>query len=330
VQFVIYKMDKLISYKPRWFFVSATLLILACSQGNLVETIRDDTVVAEINGDTITGKELRDEVNLLMKQFRVNDLEDLSEEEKHVLKINGLNRIIKNILLNMEAVHSRVVVTRKEYKNALNAVKNEYQGDSFNKYLEVEGIPLDAWENKFKNNMLIKKLIRETVNNKALVSDDLIKSYYENHQAEFQRGERVRSLHIMVESEGEIRNILKLLESEKKDFSVLAQIHSLGPEGSMGGDLGYFEAGQMPEEFDGVFKLKIGQVSDTIKTPYGHHLFKVIDKKPAIQMTFAESKNIIYNKLLREKQSKAFEGWMLKLKNKSDIKIKYDVLAKIY
>ena len=34
-------MDKLISYKSRWFFVSATLLILACSRGNLIETIRN-------------------------------------------------------------------------------------------------------------------------------------------------------------------------------------------------------------------------------------------------------------------------------------------------
>ena len=98
----------------------------------------------------------------------------------------------------------------------------------------------------------------------------------------------------------------------------------------MGGDLGYFEAGQMPEEFDGVFGLNIGQISDTIKTPYGYHLFKVIDKKPAGPMTYGESNKIIYSKLLREEQSRAFKKWIVKLRDKSSIEIKHDVFAKIY
>ena len=133
----------------------------------------------------------------------------------------------------------------------------------------------------------------------------------------------------MVESEREIRNILKQLNSKKEDFSLLAKRHSLGPEGPLGGDLGYFEAGQMPEEFDGVFKLNVGQTSDTIKTPYGYHLFKVVDKKPASQMNFDDSYKIIYNKLMREEQSREFEEWVIKLKNKSDIEIKHEVLDKI-
>ena len=75
----------------------------------------------------------------------------------------------------------------------------------------------------------------------------------------------------------------------------------------------------MPEEFDGVFNLKVGQISKSIKTPYGYHLFKVVDKKIAAQMTFDDSSKIIYNKLLRYKQSAAFEKWMVDLKNKSSI-----------
>ena len=133
----------------------------------------------------------------------------------------------------------------------------------------------------------------------------------------------------MVDSESKILDILKQLKSDKRAFSELAQMYSLGPEGPLGGDLGYFEAGQMPEEFDGVFKLKVGQVSDSIKTPFGHHIFKVIDKKPASEMSFSESKKVIFNKLLREKQSREFNKWIVKLKDMSDIKIKHHVLSKV-
>jgi len=319
----------LINFRHHWFLVATIFLFISCSRADLVEGIKGDTVVAVINGEDITVKELRNEINLLLRQFRIKDLDSLTPEEKLILKTNGLNRIIQNILLNMEVVSSRVFLARNEYKDAVNAIKVEYQGDSFAKYLEVEGISLEGWESKLKTNMLIKKMIDELVNSKVLISDDHIKRYYDNHSPEFKKDEQIRALHISVESKSEIKNILKQLKSDK-DFSILAQMYSLGPEGPLGGDLGYFMAGQMPEEFDEVFGLKVGQISGIIKTPYGHHLFKVIDKKPASQMTFAESKKVIYKKLLREEQSREFEKWMVELKDKSKIKIKYDVLAKIY
>lgn len=85
----------------------------------------------------------------------------------------------------------------------------------------------------------------------------------------------------------------------------------------------------MPEEFDIVVKLKNNQLSDIIKTPYGYHIFKVVGRKPARQMSYKESKNIISKHLLMEAQSSAFEKWLLELKNDSTIVINHDVLSKI-
>ena len=115
----------------------------------------------------------------------------------------------------------------------------------------------------------------------------------------------------------------------RKTFSDLAKEYSLGPEGIQGGDLGYFEAGQMPEEFDDVFKLKINKISDIIRTPYGFHLFKVVGKVQERKMDFEESRNSIKKILLRDLQDKAFQKWFLKLKRNAQIDIKYDVFDKI-
>ena len=111
-----------------------------------------------------------------------------------------------------------------------------------------------------------------------------------NKSDKFYKKEQVRALHIMVESEEEIRKIQKEIRRKQKPFSSLAKEYSLGPEGIQGGDLGYFEAGQMPEEFDDVFKLKINKISDIIRTPYGFHLFKVVGKVQERKMDFEESK----------------------------------------
>ncbi len=315
--------------KTQCVVICIGFLFLACSRPNSVESISDHTVVAVVDGSEITAEVLRGEMEVLLRQFRVKDESDMTLEEKLILKTKGLNRIIQSIILDKEAALAKVYISKDEYDEAFNEVKSGYLEDSFAKFLKVEGILLEEWEKKFKNNMLIKKLIKVSVNSKVSVSDDQVKKYYDHHQQEFQMGEQVRSLQIIVASEDEARAIQKQLKSGKIDFSVLAQEYSLGPEGPQGGDLGYFEVGQMPEEFDSVFKLKINKISETIQTPYGYHLFKVVDKKPARQMNFEESKKAIYDQLLREEQSRAFENWLVKLKDKSDIEIRHDVLAQI-
>ena len=85
----------------------------------------------------------------------------------------------------------------------------------------------------------------------------------------------------------------------------------------------------MPEEFDNVFKLKIDGVSDIIRTPYGFHLFKVVDKVEDRKMSFDESKKQIEQALLLELQDKAFQKWLVQLKKKSAIDINYEFIEKI-
>ena len=85
----------------------------------------------------------------------------------------------------------------------------------------------------------------------------------------------------------------------------------------------------MPEEFDEVFKLKKNMVSSIIRTPYGFHLFKVVDKVKERKMNFKESKSKIANLLLQNLQDIAFREWLLNLKKNAYINIEYDLLQKI-
>lgn len=177
--------------------------------------------------------------------------------------------------------------------------------------------------------MLIKYLINKVVNSKVSVSESELQEYFSKHSQEFQMKELVRALHIMVETEEEARNILRQLSANKKEFTQLAQEFSLGPEGIKGGDLGYFESDHMPEEFDEIFKLKVNEISSIIHSPYGYHIFKVIDKKNERKMSFDESRKLVHKKLLQEREEVAFQQWLKKLKDDASIKINYDIIAQI-
>ena len=77
------------------------------------------------------------------------------------------------------------------------------------------------------------------------------------------------------------------LESVRKtivnggDFDLQARIHSEDPGSKdRGGDLGYLSRDQLVPEFSSVaFRLKEGEISDVIESPYGFHIIQMIKKK---------------------------------------------------
>jgi len=170
--------------------------------------------------------------------------------------------------------------------------------------------------------------IEEVVNSKVTLSEKDLKTYFEKHRGEFQKGEQVRALHILVPTEEEAREILKWIKTGR-DFSELAREYSQSLEGAEGGDMGYFEAGHLPEEFDPIFHLKPDEVSDIIQTPYGFHVFKVVDNKPARQSLFEESRDEIHARLLQRAQEKAFREWLTEIRKTAKIEIHNEILDQI-
>ena len=317
----------IIFFKP--LLLVMILLINSCFDNDpSANFIVDNEVVLTINDEKITSKQFKKMLVEQKKIFKVQNIQELKLEELTWFKNRVLDEIVKNTLLAQEIAKSNITIDQNELDEVLSQKREGYIEGTLEKTLALENISSDEWEKSIKNMRLTKKLIQEHVNSKVSVSEKEMREYFDKSD-EFHKKEQVRALHIMVESEGEIREIKKEIRLKQKSFANLAKEYSLGPEGVQGGDLGYFEAGQMPEEFDDVFKLKINKVSDIIRTPYGFHLFKVVDKVKERKMDFEESRSRIKKILLQDVQDKAFQEWFLKLKRNARINIKYDVLNKI-
>ncbi|MGA1866128.1 MAG: peptidylprolyl isomerase [Thermoplasmatota archaeon] len=86
---------------------------------------------------------------------------------------------------------------------------------------------------------------------------------------------QVKASHILVNSKAEADKLFNRLKAGAR-FEDLARKHSQCPSGRKGGDLGFFSKGQMVKPFeDAAFSLRVGQVSEPVKTQFGYHLILV-------------------------------------------------------
>jgi peptidyl-prolyl cis-trans isomerase C len=102
------------------------------------------------------------------------------------------------------------------------------------------------------------------------------------------------------------------------DFAAVADQHSDCP--GRGGDLGFFPRGQMVPEFDDVvFALEPGRVSEVFRTPFGYHIARVIEIRPAGVPKFNLVRERIAEILYAEKRQRAIDSFIDGLRAKATI-----------
>jgi peptidyl-prolyl cis-trans isomerase D len=145
---------------------------------------------------------------------------------------------------------------------------------------------------------------------RAGVTPTEVQSYYNGNIAQYQTPEQVRASHILLNIAGKDEAAVRkqaedILQQVKAgaDFAELAKKYS-EDEGSKpnGGDLDYFSRGRMVPEFEAAaFALEVGQVSDIVKSQFGFHIIKVVDKKPAVTRSLDEVRPQIEEQLKRQR-----------------------------
>ena len=154
------------------------------------------------------------------------------------------------------------------------------------------------------------------------------KTIYNDHRDKYRQGAQVRAAQIVVRDADAAKAILARLNSGE-NFATLAARHSISPESSRGGDLGYLARDEMPEPLDSViFKLPLNKISSVVQSPYGFHVFKVLDIQKAKTKSFAEAKDEIIVEIRAQKEEVAFVNWLNSLKMSAVVKKENTVLRK--
>ena len=134
------------------------------------------------------------------------------------------------------------------------------------------------------------------------VSDDVLKQQYMANIQQYQVPNRVHAEHILFmtvgKTDAEVEEIKKKAEEVLKQvkkggkFEDLAKKYSEDGSKDKGGDLGWITQGQTVAEFEkAAFSLNAGQISDLVKSQYGFHIIKVVEKETAHTKPFEEVKD---------------------------------------
>lgn len=132
---------------------------------------------------------------------------------------------------------------------------------------------------------------------------DAIKKYYDEQVAQLKPVEEARARHILVEQEDEAKKIHARLKAGE-DFAKIAKEASKDPgSGAEGGDLGFFTKDRMVPEFaEAAFALKVGEISQPVKSQFGWHVIKLEEKRNRPVPTLDQVKDRLQQALAQKAQ----------------------------
>jgi len=128
-------------------------------------------------------------------------------------------------------------------------------------------------------------------------------------------------------SETEARNRLRGLKERlenKADFAELARVHSEDTSAARGGDLGWVLPGDTVPEFERAMDtLKIGEISEPVRSPFGWHLLQVQERRK--QDMSKERQRLAARQALRARKSdEAYQEWVRQLRDRAYVELRLE------
>jgi peptidyl-prolyl cis-trans isomerase C len=287
----------------------------------------DPKVVAWVNDEVITREAFERE--LARELISAEPNAPPSPEQVIPFQQALLETLVERALLLQAARELSVTVTPEEVDRRLLRLSSDYPADGFDEALGQGRLTLAELKRKTAELLTVEKLIEDHVYARVAATEQELRDYYEAHRAQFDEPEQVRAAQIVVKGLDDARRLQQLLRQGRK-FPDLARLHSLSADAKVGGDLGFFPRGVMPQAFDeAAFRLAVGQVSDVVGTEYGFHLFKVLEKRPARRRELLEVRRLVEERVLADKRLLAHRAYLQGLKERAKIRVNDEALQGI-
>lgn len=239
-----------------------------------------------------------------------------------------LEPLIDRQLVSARARAERLLVSDADVQRAMDNLADAARraGQPFAERLAQDGLTREQLLEELRERLLAERWLSGAVKVERPTPAE-VKAAYDKAKSEFDQPEQVRCAQILVASAAEAK---ALLDQSRKGtpFDELARQHSQSPDARAGGDLGFFAKGTMPPPFDeACFSLKHGQVSGVLRSRYGFHLFKALERRAARRKTLQEAAPELERRLFDQRRLAAERALLEGLREKAKIVVDEAALA---
>lgn len=288
-------------------------------------------VLARVNGESVTRQELQEFVDNLESRAGTA----VPAEQRDQVYRRVLDQLVGYKLLQQEAKARKVVVPDAEIEARIAEMKKQFPSeDVFMQMLVERKMTVEKMREEARDDMVISKLIETEIAAKTAVKPEQVQEFYDKNPDQFKQQERVRASHILIsvpegadaaaktQAKAKAEQVLKDVKAGK-DFAALAKEHSQDPGSAVqGGDLGFFQQGQMVGPFNDVaFSLAPGAVSDLVETQFGFHIIKVAEKQAGRTIPLTEVRPQVEQFLENRNREEQTEAFVTSLRTKGKVEI---------
>ncbi|MHB8997043.1 MAG: peptidylprolyl isomerase [Armatimonadota bacterium] len=177
---------------------------------------------------------------------------------------------------------------------------------------------------EFRQELRAEALLDRLAQARSPVDEEDLRTYYQNHIAEFRHGEQVRIRLMLFAQKQNAEAVAEALKDPQADFAGLAEAFSEDPATKdKGGDTGFFERKDYASAIaDVAFRLKPGQTSGVFQVPDGFAIIKVEEKRPAGVQPFAQVRESLAARVGLEQLEQARRDWLADARGRAQIVIR--------
>ena len=265
--------------------------------------------ILRINHREISTKEFADALALRLKSFDAlfaKDETNLARAKEQTVQAFVLETVARDF-----AKRERITVDPKELDAEAQSIRARYPDDTaFRRSLAEENLAFEAWRKSLDLVILQRKMFAKLTGKVPEPTDAQMKAVYD--RAAWARPARVHLRQVVLAREDQAQRIHDQLLDHRTggpNLTQLAKEFSIAPEGGSGGDIGWIEKGTL-EVFDQAFKMKVGERSKVLRSPYGFHIFEVLAKEPEGHLSFTDAKARIRAQLMERGEQAMFTSWL--------------------
>jgi len=280
------------------------------------------SVVARVNGVAVTSGELDAEIERLAPS---SVAAHGKSADKASVWAKALDELVIRELAYQRAKQQKLVVSPAEMNAAIAKIKSRYKSASgFRQALAVEQISEKEFVLRVEKDLLLHKIYKREIDDKAIIARSEVDDYYRTHKARFLEPESAWLLQIFLknaqqDAKTKADEALAKLRSGTPFFDV-AYHYSEDDYRVVGGDYGWVHQGQLSPEverfvFSATPKILVGPVH----TSLGWHILQVVEHRPARQLPLEEARPKISDTLHHQRLTQMREEFLRRLRENARI-----------